>query len=302
MKWLRRLGIAVGMLVLIVIIAVGTVFAVTERHFNRDWSQIKGKTLTVSSDSITVTRGAHLARAVGKCVDCHGETLGGKRFIDDPALGLVVASNITTGKGGVLAKYDNAALERVLRHGVKWDGKGARIMPAHEFSYFADDDLAAIIAYVRSVPAVDNELPPTDLKLLARVLNVAGQFPMLDVERIDHARVSPATMPFAPTVEYGQYSMRVGGCFACHGETLSGGKIPGVPPEWPPAANLTPTGLVAYKSEADFVKLLRTGMRPSGSPVNNVMPWQYAKDLTDDEIHAIWLYLQTVPKKEFGGR
>lgn len=302
MKWLRRLGIAAGVLVVIAIVCVGTVYAVAERHLNADWNRIKGKTLTVSTDSVTVARGSHLAHAVGKCVDCHGPTLGGRRFIDDPALGLVVASNITAGKGGVLAKYDNVALERAIRHGVKWDGKGARIMPAHEFSYFADDDVAAIIAYVRTVPPVDNELPSTNLKLLARVLYVAGQLPLLDAERIDHDRVSPITMPLTPTAEYGQYSMRVGGCFACHGETLSGGKIPGVPPDWPPAANITPAGLVLYKSEADFVQALRTGRRPNGAPINPVMPWQFTKDLGEDEIHAIWLYLQTVPKKEFGGR
>lgn len=300
MKWLKWIGVALGALVIVICAAAGTVYAVTQRDFNRTFD-VKGKALAISQDSATVARGRHLVNTVVKCVDCHGPDLGGARFIDDPGIGLLVASNLTTGKGGVGTMYDDVALERAIRHGVRSDGKGLRIMPAYEMQLMADDDVAAIIAYLRTVPPVDKVLPESHLSMLARVLILAGQFPAPDALRIDHARQAPATMPFAVTKEYGAYSARIGGCIGCHGEGLSGGKIPGTPPEWPPAANITPTGMASYQ-EADFVKLLRTGVRPSGTRVSDVMPWKYAKNLSDDEIHTLWLFLQTVPRKEYGGR
>ena len=300
MKWLKRIGIAIAGIVVLVCVAVVAVYAITSKTWSRTYD-VTGKVVRVRTDSATIATGRHLAMAVVKCVDCHGPDLGGSKFIDDPGLGLLVASNLTAGKGGVLRMYDDAKLERAIRHGVRSDGQGLRIMPSYQWQHLADDDLAAIIAYVRSVPPVDRELPETELKLLARVLNVAGQFPLFDAMRIDHTFTSPASVPFGVTKEYGAYQARVSGCIGCHGETLSGGKIPGTPPEWPPAANLTPTGLAAYK-EADFTTLLRTGVRPSGVKVSDVMPWRFSKDLTDGEIKALWLYLQTVPKKEFGGR
>ena len=301
MKWLKRIGIVIAALLILACVAVGTIYAVTVNTWNRRYD-VQGKSLTIPTDPASIARGQHLASAVGKCVDCHARDLGGAKFIDDPGLGLVVASNLTTGKGGVIKLYDDAKLELAIRHGVRVDGIGLRVMPSYEFQHLADEDVAAIIAYLRSVPPVDRELPETRLKLLARVLNVAGELPLFDAARIDHSRsVAPAAMPPAVTKEYGEYQALVGGCIGCHGETLSGGKIPGTPPEWPPAANITPTGLAAYK-EADFTKLMRTGIRPAGTAVNEVMPWKFIKDLTDDEIKSIWLYLQTVPKKDFGGR
>ncbi|MBI2795554.1 MAG: cytochrome c [Gemmatimonadetes bacterium] len=299
MKWLKWIGIVLGVLVVVLCAAIGTVFAVSQRRFDRRWD-VAGHALTINHDSATVARGRHLVQAVVKCVDCHGPDLAGTRFIDDPALGLVVASNLTSGQGGVGKMYDDVAFERALRHGVRRDGAGLRVMPSFEMQNMADDDVAAIIAYLRAVPPVDKILPATSLRLLARVLYVAGELPIIDAERIDQAARPPASMPFAPTREYGAYFARINGCLGCHGEGLSGGKIPGTPPDWPPAANITPTGLAQYQ-EADFMKLLRTGVRPSGVKVSDVMPWRLAKDLTDDEIHVLWLYLQGVPKREFGG-
>ena len=300
MKWVKRIGMVVASLVVLVCVLAGTIYAVTLKAWSRTYD-VQGRALTIPTDSGTIARGRHLATAIVKCVDCHGLDLGGTRFIDDPGLGLLVSSNLTSGKGGVIRRYDDAMLERAIRHGVRSDGRGLRIMPSFEMQHLADDDLAAIIAYVRSVPPVDRELPETRLKFLARALYVAGQFPLYEAERMDHAFKPPATVPVTVTREYGAYQARIGGCQGCHGETLSGGKIPGAPPEWPPAANITPTVLAAYK-EADFTTLLRTGVRPSGVKVNDAMPWRFAKDMTDDEIRAVWLYLQTVPKREFGGR
>jgi hypothetical protein len=66
-------------------------------------------------------------------------------------------------------------------------------------------------------------------------------------------------------------------------------------PDWPPAANLTPAGSTKDWSEADFRRLLREGKRPNGTPVNQAMPWRVMKNLTDDEIRAVYLYTRSLP-------
>jgi len=103
------------------------------------------------------------------------------------------------------------------------------------------------------------------------------------------------------TVEYGHYIAAIAGCKGCHGPGLSGGPIPGGPPEWKPAANITPTGIGHYK-ETDFFLALREGKRPGGAPIDSLMPFRYTKDMTDDEIRALYMYLKTVPPKPYGGR
>ena len=77
--------------------------------------------------------------------------------------------------------------------------------------------------------------------------------------------------------------------------------IPGTPPDWKPAANITPAG-VGHYTEADFFRALREGKRPGGAPIDPFMPFEYTRNLTDDEIRALWLYLRTVSPKPFGGR
>ena len=96
--------------------------------------------------------------------------------------------------------------------------------------------------------------------------------------------------------------MTVGGCKGCHGPTLSGGPIPGTPPEWKPAANLTPTGIGHY-TEKDFFAALREGKRPSGTTIDTTyMPVRWTKLMTDDETRAVFMYLKTVAPKAYGGR
>src|SRR5207245_1631496 len=114
-------------------------------------------------------------------------------------------------------------------------------------------------------------------------LLLAGKLPVYPAEKIDHSRPSPARIAPAGTAEYGGYLARVG-CAGCHGPTLAGGPVAAGDPSWPPAANLTPSGSTKTWSEDDFRKLIRTGNRPDGSPVNPAMPWKTARLMTDEEI------------------
>lgn len=299
-RWIRRLAYVVGTLVVLIALLGGFVVVKSNGMLTKKYNP-PNEPLTVVSDSVALARGEHMATVISKCVECHGVDFRGSIFINDPALGQIVASNLTKGKGGVGDKYTDAQMAVAIRHGIKIDSTSALLMPSEEFQVLSDEDVAAIIAYVRSKPPVDNELPKSSLGPVGRALSVAGQLPIYVAEAV------PVDRPHAPTVArdtslaYGTYLANAGGCTGCHGPTLSGGKIPGTPPEWPPAANLTPKGIGHY-TDAQVTQILHTGVRPDGSHVNDVMPWKYTNKMTDDEIATTIKYLRSVPAKEFGGR
>lgn len=175
-------------------------------------------------------------------------------------------------------------------------------MPADDYYHLSDADLGAVIAYLKSLPPVDSEQPDSSVGPLARALNLAGQFPLFSAERIDHTGPRPTAPPAGPTAEYGKYLVSVG-CAGCHGPGLSGGPVPSFPPDAPPALNLTSGGEMGVWSEADFFNAMRTGVNPAGRELDSEwMPWPAFKQLTDEELRAIWLHLQSVPAREYGNR
>ena len=134
---------------------------------------------------------------------------------------------------------------------------------------------------------------PVNVGPVARLLMVAGKI-QLAAEIIDHDHLRPAKITPGLTVDYGRYVANA--CTGCHGPNFSGGKIPAGPPDWPPAANLTPhpSGHLAKWSEADFLNLLRTGKRPDGTAVNAVMPRAFGQ-LNEVEQKSLWLFLKSLP-------
>jgi len=98
------------------------------------------------------------------------------------------------------------------------------------------------------------------------------------------------------TAEYGQYLVNIAGCQTCHGAELAGGKDPD--PAAPSAPNLTPGGELNVWSEADFIQVLRTGITPTGRQLSDYMPWKSFGKMSDDELRAIWLYLESLPALE----
>lgn len=169
-------------------------------------------------------------------------------------------------------------------------------MPSDAFNHFDDSDLGAIIAYIKSVPPVDQTIPAPSIGPIARVLSVLTPFPLLPGRDIDRNAPRPAPVAVGVTKEYGDYLVTAGGCKSCHNPNLSGGTAN----EGVKTANLTPAGIGKW-TEADFTKALRTGVRPDGRILSAVMPWPEMKDLTDDEIKAMWMYLQSLPARPAGG-
>ena len=299
---MKTFGKILGGLVVVVIMILSTIFVFSTQTLNKG-IEYTDASPPIPKDSASIERGRHLSRAISKCVECHGEDLGGQVVIDAMPMGRVVAPNLTSGRGGIAANRSDDDFLRAIRHGIAPSGRALALMPARNYWHMSDADVGSLIAYLRTVPAVDRELPPTGFGLVGRMLLVKGDLDgMFEAKAMDHvARRGPPTAADT-TVEYGRYLSEIGGCTGCHGATLSGGVIPGAPPDMRPSTNITPEGIGSW-TEADFFKALREGMRPNGTAIDStVMPIRLTREMTDQETKAIYLFLKTVPPKATGGR
>jgi len=299
-KLLRILAWTVGGVVAVIVVAGCALYLTTQRRIDKKYA-VAGHPLTLPTDSLALERGRRLATTIGKCTDCHTPDFGGGLFIDAPPVAKLYSANLTRGTGGVGGQLTDLDWERAIRHGVKPDGSALLFMPAQQATHMTDEDAAALIAYLKTLPPVDRENGKNSVGPIGRALFLKGELELVPAELIAHDAPHPTPVPMGATAAYGEYIANIGGCKGCHGATLSGGHIPGTPPDWKPAANLTPEGIGHYKEE-DFFRALREGKRPGGVPIDTLMPWQKTKDMTDDEIRAVWLYLKTVKPKAFGGR
>lgn len=291
-KILKWVGIGLGSLIVLALVIAGGLILSADARFNRTYA-IEAETVSIPTDAASLAFGERMADM--HCRSCHGPDLGGGPFFADDAIGFVDASNLTAGKGGVGALLTDADWVRAIRHGVKHDGTSVFIMPSNDFYYLNDTDLGSIIAYMKSVPVIDREIRPRTFLPFAKLLYSTGAFGnLLYAETIPHEAPRPAPVPVGITVEYGQYLVNAHGCRSCHGEQLNGGQSS--EPGAPFAPNLTPGGELVGWSETDFFIAMREGKTPSGRQLSEYMPWQGFKHLTDDELEAVWLYLQSVPK------
>ncbi len=242
------------------------------------------------SDAASVAHGKYLYESRG-CMECHGANGGGKVFIDDPNGMHVRAPNITVADGAT-RRYAEADWVRTIRHGVTPSGRALMIMPSEDYNRLSDDDLAALVAYVRTLPPIP--AAPADIRLPWMVRALYGFGMIRDAaEKIDHDLPPARPMPMAVSAEYGAYVANT--CLGCHGEHLRGGKIPGGPPDWPPAADLVGPGgaMTRYDSAAKFIALMRTGRRPDGAEVR-VMPFDSFGRMNDTELGALYLHLRNL--------
>lgn len=297
-KFLKFLALGVLALVVAVAAAIGVVYWQSGTRLKQSFA-VTVQPMAVPTEAAAIERGRHIAATRG-CMDCHGADLGGAKVVDDPAMGRLYGPNLTHGRGGLAAGYGPADYERAIRHGVTREGRGLFLMPSMDFAQMSTRDMGDLIAYLQSVPAVDRDSVPLHIGPVARALMVAGKI-KLAAEVIDHARVQPHEAVPGVTVDYGRYV--AANCTGCHGANLSGGKIDVGPPDWPPAANLTPhaMGRLAGWHEEDFLTALRTARRPDGSEINPVMPRAFAQ-LNDTELKALWAYIQTLPPAATGVR
>jgi mono/diheme cytochrome c family protein len=248
-----------------------------------------------------VARGAHVVATRG-CGDCHGANFGGAVVVDDPAVGRLAGPNLTA--GGVGATLTDADWELALRHGVRGDGAPLLVMPSTDYAAMTDEDVAAVVAYARSLPAVRTQPPTLRVGPVLRALHLAGKAKIVAAHTLaaqtataGGARPSHvSSIAATPSAAYGAYVAAT--CTGCHGASLAGGPIDGAPPDWPAARNITPhpsAGIGGW-SEADFERLLATGIRPDGRLIDTThMPVRMTRAMSPVERRALWAYLRTVP-------
>jgi mono/diheme cytochrome c family protein len=247
--------------------------------------------VTIPSDAASIARGEHFVDAI--CRDCHSADLSGKNMINAP-FARIDSANITPSPSGGVHTFTEADWVRVLRHGVDDEGRALLIMPAQEFWYFSDQDLGDIIAYVKTVPPVEKSHQDPQSNLLGKVMIGAGLFGsnVVPANEIKHAQRPPA-VPIGVTSQYGNYLVNVSGCHDCHGAKLAGGKS--AKPGSKEAPNLTPGGDLWNWSTKDFINTLRSGVTPKLRKLNpDEMPWKSFSNYTDEELTAIFLYLQSL--------
>lgn len=300
--------IALGLVGLVAVLgAVG--WAAVELRWKRTFDA-PYPALQASTDAAVVERGRRLVYGPAACAYCHvprgewprldaGETLALTGAHEFPLpFGRIYSANLTPDAETGIGRRSDGELARILRHGVRADGRAA--IPLMEFQGMSDEDLVAVISYLRARPAVRNPVPEHRLNLLGKALMAFAIAPDPTAAR------PPARSPVvAPTVERGAYLVRnVASCGGCHSERgradgaiLSGGEPMEaaldsghlyVPP------NLTPdpeTGHIVGWSEEAFLARFRAG----AAFADGLMPWSAYGRLSDDDLRAIYRYLRSLP-------
>lgn len=217
-------------------------------------------------------------------------------FINDPSFAVIYTPNLTSGAGGIGDAYTDADWIRALRHGIRPNGEVLVIMPSEFYTLVDADELGDMIAYLKSLPPVDNEIPARQIMTMPRILMGLGVIPaedLLPAAKIDHNAPPLTAPPRGVTVEYGNY--RATTCKGCHGPNLAG--VPADPATgFPATPNLTPGGDLAGWTEQDFLNTLQTGQTPEGEGMDPLaMPWPAIGTADMEDLQAIWLYLQSLP-------
>lgn len=277
LKWFGRGVLAVFLLL---VVAAGVVYALSERMIRQTYD-VPAAAIAIPTDSAAIAEGERLARTRGCYSGCHGEAAEGGLFIEDRLLGSIDAPDLTRAARALTDEQ----LVRVIRHGVRADGSSVFVMPSADFYHLTDDDLGAIVAFLRSLPPTDG--PDTSVRLgpLGRLLFVMGEFqPAAAAIEHDAPRVDPGDGSDPSLV--GEYLARTA-CAECHGRNFEGS--PG-PPEATP--NLRTTA--AYTPE-QFRTLMRTGEPLDGRDLRlmdhvSVRRFSY---FTDAEIDGLYAFLTT---------
>jgi cytochrome c553 len=287
---LRRTLIGVLSLLVLAAIAVASLVWVGERKRDRRVELPSLKTPALVDDAAARERGAYLYASRG-CADCHGANGAGRVFVDNGSL-RIKGPAIHSGPGSVVLQYKPEDWDRALRHGVKPDGRPAMIMPSEDYNRFTDADFVALVAYARTLPPAGGGAAEITLPLPVRALYGAGAIRDA-AAKIDHSLPVQQPVTEGVTLEHGQYVANM--CKGCHGAELAGGKVPGGPPDWPPAAKLTRgegNAMDRYPSAESMIAMFRSGKRPDGSAVQ-VMPFESLGKMSDTDVRALHLYLKS---------
>ncbi|HEV2387511.1 MAG TPA: hypothetical protein VGS20_09670 [Candidatus Acidoferrales bacterium] len=268
---------------------------------------------TAAATTARLARGRYLVEAVAGCFDCHSEQeyvhgallikpgfkgaghLWAPGEIPLPPGSAVVSPNITPDKETGIGSWTDAQIERAVRRGVANDGRPLfNLMPYWEYRILSDEDMKAIIVYLRSIPAVHRSLPITKLPFPVQV-------------DMNEAIVPPLPKNPSPEVRRGWQLARLAGCADCHTPILADGSRPptlllagGLRFEGPFgtafSTNITPDPSgISFMNAAMFVRTLRTGrVNGTGLKLSPVMPVKSYRNMTAADLTAIYAYLRAV--------
>ncbi len=294
-KVLKWIGIVLGSLIGLLLVVGAVLFMIGKSKMNKVYT-VEPSNLTLPTDPESIAYGKHRAETL--CEGCHGPDLSGvENWFNAPPIGIIDSANLTSGEGGIGADFTTEDFVRAIRHGIDKEGKPIFMVAVPSTAQLSDEDLASIIAYLKTIPPVDHTVKAKHFTPLGFILFGAGKLGDLPAEVVSHD--PHVTAPErGVTVEYGEYMANTNDCRTCHGPNLNGGPFPD-PTITKISPNITPGGELAAWSEDDFINAIRTGTTPSGYQLDpELMPWTTYSKFTDDELKAIWMYLQTLPKLE----
>jgi mono/diheme cytochrome c family protein len=289
----RIIGLVLGSLLGIVLLAGVVLYMIGNARLNKVYD-FPASNITLPDDAASIEYGKHRVEIL--CQGCHGEDLSGEEnWFSAGPLGTIDSANLTAGAGGVGREFTTEDFVSAVRHGIGRDGKAIFMTAVPSTAHLSDEDLGAIIAYLKTVPPVDRQLEGERFTPLAKILLAAGLLDKLPVEAVSH-EVNVTAPEKAATAEYGEYIVNTNDCRICHGPELNGGPFPD-PTITKISPNLTPGGELGFWSEEDFMNVIRTGVTPSGHQLDpEFMPWPSYSKFYNEELQAIWLYLQSLPK------
>jgi mono/diheme cytochrome c family protein len=285
------------------------------------WAALGGQIGAAPADAqrqqARLARGRYLVEGPAQCFDCHSDLRTRTRPIQivpgrkgagrinplNPVTGVqVVTPNITPDRETGIGAWSDAEIGRAIRQGIGRDGKTLfRRMPYEFFNRMSDDDLASVIAYLRSIPPVRNRLPrstvPAAVAATLRPAPDPGHVPEPD-------RGTPQRR--------GAYLVNLAHCAGCHSTGRDGQRTPGLEfgggvvftrnlvlqdheGETHASANITPdpSGISYYDSSL-FIKTMRTGAVNGVRPLDTTMPWSFFRKMTDSDLADIFAFLQTL--------
>jgi cytochrome c553 len=280
-KFLKWMGFVVAGLVGLALLGYGWIYFASEREVEREFESADVAPLAIPTDAADIAEGQRIAQLAG-CVHCHGEKLTGAVVDDIPNLIRLVAPNIST----LLPGYSDAQLAALLREGIKPNGKSVLFMPSEMFRHLTDQDLARVIAWLRTQPAVaDGITERTQLRVLGRLIIAKGDVKL--------AAVSIPTLPAPASTRYdasspasrGRY-LTMNYCSECHGQQLEG---------FAPIAAPALAVAKGYSLE-QFTRLMQEGVGLGDREFRIMTPTAKARftQFTPDEIAAVHAFLQTL--------
>lgn len=288
LKWV---GLGLAALLILTLVFILYTFVNTTVRMNRVYD-FPAQAVSIPNDPASVANGRRIY--LSHCSGCHLPDLGGRVIFEDPAIGRMVASNLTRGQGSAVGGNTDEEWVLAIRHGIDTDRKTLLVMPSQYYYHFTDQDLGDLIAFLKSAPPVDRNLGGSSTTFMGTLMSGLGLFgKIFPAEHIPHQAPRPAPVAEAVSAEYGEYVISHTGCADCHGEDLRGGRSPD--PSALPAPNITQSGRLAAYDDAAFLTVMRSGLTPDKRALDaGQMPWPEFQLLTDTELQAAYLYLASL--------